>query len=218
MPGRPARMRLDQFPELAARQRIDAGRRLVEDQEIGIVHQRAAQAELLLHAAGQLAGRTVDERGEPGALHQFRRCGAGAPRAAGRTGWRRSRYSRTPTASDRGSCRGPAACRRCAGRRARDGRRSPCRHRALRCGRCCRARAPAMSESRLDLPTPSGPIRPTMRPAGRSSVTAVERADLAVVQADVAQRGDAACRRAIGHCGSLTCSLAGHCASARNDT
>ena len=32
----------DQFPELAARQRIDAGRRFVEDQKIGIVDERAA--------------------------------------------------------------------------------------------------------------------------------------------------------------------------------
>ena len=28
---------IDQFPELAARQRIDAGRRLVKDQQIGVV-------------------------------------------------------------------------------------------------------------------------------------------------------------------------------------
>jgi len=33
-------------------------------------------------------------------------------------------------------------------------------------------RAPAISESRLDLPTPSGPISPTMQPAGISRVTA----------------------------------------------
>ena len=32
--------------------------------------------------------------------------------------------------------------------------------------------APAISASRLDLPTPSGPIRPTMRRAGMSSVSA----------------------------------------------
>ena len=35
----------------------------------------------------------------------------------------------------------------------------------------CTARAPAISDSRLDLPTPSGPINPTMQPAGTSSVT-----------------------------------------------
>ena len=42
---------VDQFPELAARQRIDAGRRLVEDQQVGIVDQCATEAELLLHPA-----------------------------------------------------------------------------------------------------------------------------------------------------------------------
>ena len=30
---------------------------------------------------------------------------------------------------------------------------------------------PATNDSMLDLPTPSGPISPTMQPAGRSSVT-----------------------------------------------
>ncbi len=49
--------RVDQVPELAARQRIDAGCRLVENEEVRIVDQRAAEAELLLHAAGELAGR-----------------------------------------------------------------------------------------------------------------------------------------------------------------
>ncbi|KAF4277822.1 hypothetical protein CNMCM8686_000833 [Aspergillus fumigatus] len=34
----------------------------------------------------------------------------------------------------------------------------------------CTARDPAISASRLDLPTPSGPIRPIMRPAAMSSV------------------------------------------------
>ena len=56
---RPARAdRVDEVPELAARQRIDAGRRLVEDEKVGIVDQGAAEAQLLLHAAGELAGGT----------------------------------------------------------------------------------------------------------------------------------------------------------------
>ena len=42
---------VDQLPELPPRQRIDPGRRFVEDQEIGIVDQRAAERQLLLHAA-----------------------------------------------------------------------------------------------------------------------------------------------------------------------
>ena len=55
--------RVDQVPELAARQRVDAGRRLVENQKVGIVDQRAAKAELLLHAAGELAGRARSSNG-----------------------------------------------------------------------------------------------------------------------------------------------------------
>ena len=56
---RPARAdRVDEIPELTARERIDAGRRLVEDEKVGIVDERAAEAQLLLHAAGKLAGRT----------------------------------------------------------------------------------------------------------------------------------------------------------------
>ncbi len=48
-PARPDR--IDQLPELPARKRIDAGGRLVENKEIRIVHQRAAEADFLLHAA-----------------------------------------------------------------------------------------------------------------------------------------------------------------------
>ena len=61
---------IDQVPELPARQRIDAGRRLIEDQEVRVMDQRAAEAELLLHAAGQLAGRPVRKRAEPGGAQQ----------------------------------------------------------------------------------------------------------------------------------------------------
>ena len=71
MLGRRARIRVDQLPELPARQRVDAGRRLVEDQKVGIVDQRAAKAELLPHAARELPGRPVGERREPGAVEQL---------------------------------------------------------------------------------------------------------------------------------------------------
>ncbi len=60
--------RVDQLPELAARQRVDAGGRLVEDQEVGIVDQRAAEAELLLHAPRELLRRPVGEGREAGAF------------------------------------------------------------------------------------------------------------------------------------------------------
>ena len=42
----------DQIPELSARERIDTGGRLVEDEQVRIVDQRAAEAELLLHPTG----------------------------------------------------------------------------------------------------------------------------------------------------------------------
>ena len=59
-----------QFPELAARQRIDAGRRLVEDKQVGIMNQRAAKTELLLHSARKISGAAVQKRIKPGALRQ----------------------------------------------------------------------------------------------------------------------------------------------------
>src|SRR5271157_4006600 len=45
----------DQVPELPARKRIDARCRLIENQQIRIVNQRAADAKLLLHSTGKLA-------------------------------------------------------------------------------------------------------------------------------------------------------------------
>ncbi|CAO3437987.1 hypothetical protein [Azospirillum argentinense] len=61
---------VDQLPELPAGERVHARGRLVEDQQVRIVDERAAQAELLLHAAGQLAGGPVEERRQTGALRQ----------------------------------------------------------------------------------------------------------------------------------------------------
>ena len=62
---------LDQLPELPARERIDPGRRLVEDEQVRIVDQAAAQPELLPHPARKLLGRAVGERREAGAGEQF---------------------------------------------------------------------------------------------------------------------------------------------------
>ena len=45
---------VENAPEVAARHRIDAGGRLVEQQHLRRVDQRADEAELLLHAAGEL--------------------------------------------------------------------------------------------------------------------------------------------------------------------
>ncbi len=44
-----------QVPQLAARLRVEPGRRLVEKQQVGLSHQRAGQREPLLLSAGELA-------------------------------------------------------------------------------------------------------------------------------------------------------------------
>ena len=62
---------VDQIPELTPGQRINARRGFVEDQQVGVVDQCAAKAQLLLHAARKLSGRPVDEGAHPGALQQF---------------------------------------------------------------------------------------------------------------------------------------------------
>src|SRR5205807_8856282 len=59
-------------PELTARQRIDAGRRLVQNQQIWVVNERAAERQLLLHAARQLAGRPAGKRIETGCGKELR--------------------------------------------------------------------------------------------------------------------------------------------------
>ena len=62
---------LDQIPELRARQRVHASRRLIENQKIRVMNQRAAQAEFLLHAPGQLACRALQEFEQASGLSQF---------------------------------------------------------------------------------------------------------------------------------------------------
>src|SRR5690606_29139289 len=62
---------VDQGPELAPGKGIDAGCRLIEDQEVGVMHQCAAKAQLLLHAAGELAGRPIDKRRQASAFRQL---------------------------------------------------------------------------------------------------------------------------------------------------
>ena len=52
---------LDHLPEFAARNRIDADARLVEEKQTRFLEERAGKAELLLHAARQLAGEPTRE-------------------------------------------------------------------------------------------------------------------------------------------------------------
>ena len=65
-------------PELTARDRVDAGGGLVEQQQLGLVHERGREHELLLHAPGQMARLASAELGQPHPLQQRRR-----PLAAG---------------------------------------------------------------------------------------------------------------------------------------
>jgi hypothetical protein len=61
------------LPELAARQRIDAGGRLVEQQQIRLGDERGRQRQLLLHAAGERAGETPAKRAQADHVEQPRR-------------------------------------------------------------------------------------------------------------------------------------------------
>ena len=65
----------DELPELAARKRIDAGGRLIQNEEFGVVDERAAETKLLFHAAGKFARRAIDEGVETGGPQQS--CDAG---------------------------------------------------------------------------------------------------------------------------------------------
>ena len=60
----PARNLREQLPELPPRYGIDAGRGLVEQDDLGLVDERARERELLFHAAGELIGQPRAERRE----------------------------------------------------------------------------------------------------------------------------------------------------------
>ncbi len=53
---------VDERPELLTRERVDARRGFVENEQVGVVNQRRAEADLLLHAPRQLPCRPVRER------------------------------------------------------------------------------------------------------------------------------------------------------------
>jgi hypothetical protein len=59
-------------PEIAPRDRIDAVGRLIQEQDFRAVQQRAHQAELLLHAAGKFAGLAAAEGLHAGHAQQVR--------------------------------------------------------------------------------------------------------------------------------------------------
>ncbi|MEI2652457.1 MAG: hypothetical protein V9G12_09930 [Microthrixaceae bacterium] len=94
-----AQQRHDQPPEILARHRVNAGGRLVEQQHLGLVDQRQRQPQLLLHAAGKLAGAAVAEGRQPDELQNFlaarRPLRAGSPR----TSAKKRRFSCTVSSS-----------------------------------------------------------------------------------------------------------------------
>ena len=76
----------EQAPEFAARHRVDAGGRLVEQDDLRLVDQRARQRELLLHAARQAVGEPRAERRQ---LHHLEQPVAALAVVARRRGSRR---------------------------------------------------------------------------------------------------------------------------------
>ena len=63
---------VENAPEVAARNRIDARGGLVEQDHLGAMNERADQAEFLLHAAGEFAGHAGAELAHAGGLKQLR--------------------------------------------------------------------------------------------------------------------------------------------------
>ena len=85
---------VENAPEVAARDRIDAVGRLVEQEHLGRMDQRAHEAELLLHAAGELARQAGRGTRSCRPLASKLRRAALALARGRRTGRRRSECSR----------------------------------------------------------------------------------------------------------------------------
>jgi hypothetical protein len=60
----------DDLPQFVPRQRVDAGRRFVEQKKIGRAHERAGKPQLLLHAAGKIAREPLREGPQSRHLHE----------------------------------------------------------------------------------------------------------------------------------------------------
>ena len=80
-------------PQVSPRDGIDAGRRLVEDQDSRVVDERAAQGQFLLHAAGELAGQPFLKVRQIGHGQELLGPPAGQRRGPRGTGRRKSRCS-----------------------------------------------------------------------------------------------------------------------------
>ena len=86
----------EQIPQQAARHRIDAGGRLVEEQQLRLVHQRAGQRQALLETARQAAGQLALAALEAAQRQQIALAlGRAAPRGDAVHLLKKSRFSRT---------------------------------------------------------------------------------------------------------------------------
>ena len=79
-------MRANSCGELALEQRVERGERLVEQQHLGLEHERASERDPLRLAAGELVRAARLVAGEPHALERLRdsrgRSALGTPRIA----------------------------------------------------------------------------------------------------------------------------------------
>lgn len=63
---------MDDVPQLTARQGVDPYGGFIEKQHVGRLHQRAGEAQLLLHTARKPASQPVHEGGQPRQAHEMR--------------------------------------------------------------------------------------------------------------------------------------------------
>ncbi len=119
---------VDQGPELTSREWIDAGRWLIQNQQVRFVDQGAAQSNLLLHAARQLAGWTLGERAKSRSVEQLFDLG----RSLGGRQSEESGHEVDVVVNTQLQiqilAQAPAACRRFAGKHRVDDERPQCRH------------------------------------------------------------------------------------------
>ena len=163
---------VDQFPELPARQRIDAGRRFVENQEIGIVDRASSTSPSFCRMPPDsfFAGRSANGA-SPVLCKSSEILHSRSARDCPNRRAKNSMFSRDAEVGIEVLAQplrhigdpGTHGRTRCAA-----SAMSPPRTKARP---DCSCRAPAMMLSSVDLPTPSGPIRPTMQPAGSETVT-----------------------------------------------
>src|SRR5690606_20377514 len=76
---------LDEQPhDLARRLGVEAGRGLVDEQDVGVLQEGAGDADALALPAGELVGALVELVGDPDALEELVGAADGARRSAGR--------------------------------------------------------------------------------------------------------------------------------------